>query len=127
MIVVDERVAAYVGERLGTRFCEPCTALGTEADGKIVAGIVFNCWTGPDIHLSIAAERTLSRALLKRTGQYLTEELGCIRATIVTEQTKVVRLCERMGGQIEGLLRNHYGPGRDAFVVGVLREDWIYG
>jgi len=127
MIVTGEHVAAYVAGRVGTPFFPPYTTLGVEKDGKIVAGIVFNCWTGPDVHLSIGAEPgALSRRFLRRVGLYITKELGCIRATIETEQPAVVEMVERMGGKVEGFKRNHFGEGRDATLLGVLKEDWIF-
>ena len=126
MIVSDSRVAAFVSERIGCELVEPYTALGLEAGGRIVAGVVFNCWTGPDAQLTIAGERgALSRSFLRRVGDYLTRELGCIRATIETEQAHVARMAVRMGGKVEGVKRNLYGPGRDGTVIGILKEEWF--
>lgn len=125
MIVSDERVAQYVGSKVGETFQPPYTCLGVEAGGVITAGIVFNVWTGPDVQLTIAAERHLPRRFLRRVAHYVTKELGCIRATMLTEQARVVDLVKRMGGVPEGRLRNHFGPGRDAVVLGILQEDWI--
>ena len=126
MIVSDERVAAFVGERLGAAIYPPFTALGVERRGKIVAGIVFNCWTGPDAQLSIAADRgCITKPFLRRVGKYLTDELGCIRATIETEQPHVIDMAIRMGGKIEGVKRDLYGEGRDGVVIGVLKKDWF--
>lgn len=126
MIVSGADVAAYVAGRLETNYYPPFTALGVEQDGVIVAGIVFNCWTGPDVQLSIAAEPgAMSRRFLRRVGLYITQELGCIRATIETEQPHVVEMALRMGGQIEGMKRDLYGEGRDGTVIGVLKKDWF--
>ncbi len=126
MIVSGSEVAAYVASRLETNFYPPFTALGVERDGQIVAGIVFNCWTGPDVQLTIAAETgRITRRFLRRVGLYITNELGCIRATIETEQQHVVEMAIRMGGQIEGTKRDLYGEGRDGTVIGVLKKDWF--
>lgn len=126
MIVSDSRVSAFVAERLGVKLCEPFTALGVERHGRIVAGIVFNCWTGPDAQLSIAADRgCITKRFLRRVGIYLTNELGCIRATIETEQPHVVDMAVRMGGKIEGVKRDLYGEGRDGVVIGVLKKEWF--
>ena len=46
--------------------------------------------------------------------------------TVLTEQTRIVRIAERLGGQVEGLMRNHFGKGRDGFLVGILKDDWKY-
>lgn len=126
MIISGESVAEYVGSKVGSAIIPPYQTLGIEHDGKVVAGIVFNCWTGPDVQLTIAAEPgCLSRRFLRRVGLYITKELGCIRATIETEQTHVVEMAQRMGGKIEGVKRDLFGPGRDGTVVGVLKKDWF--
>lgn len=126
MIVADDRVAHYVGSKVGQGFSEPYSCLGVERDGKIVAGIVFNVWTGPDVQLTIAAEPgAMSRRFLRRVGSYITTELGCIRATIETEQPHVVEMALRMGGEIEGVKRNLFGEGRNGTIIGVQRRDWF--
>lgn len=126
MIVSGEAAAAYVAGRLGTVFEPPYTALGVAHEGRVVAGVVFNVWTGPDVQLSIAAEPgALSRRFLRRVGLYITKELGCIRATIETEQGHVAAMAMRMGGKVEGVKRNLFGPGRDATVIGILKEEWF--
>jgi hypothetical protein len=127
VIVSGENVARYVAGRLETNFYPPFTALGLSKDGAVIAGVVFNCWTGPDVQLSIAAEPgALSRRFLRRVGLYITKELGCIRATIETEQPHVVAMVEKMGGVVEGVKRNLYGEGRDGVVMGVLKEDYRF-
>lgn len=126
MIVSGDNVAAYVASRLETNFYPPFTALGVARDGAVVAGIVFNCWTGPDVQLTIAAEPgAMSRRFLRRVGLYITKELGCIRATIETEQPHVVDMALRMGGKVEGVKRDLFGHGRDGTVIGVLKRDWF--
>lgn len=126
MIVSDERVVGYVSRKVGARLVPPYTALGVERDGDIVAGIVFNVWTGPDVQLSIGAEPgALSRRFLRRVGLYITNELGCVRATIETEQPHVIDMALRMGGKIEGVKRDLFGPGRDGTIIGVLKRDWF--
>lgn len=126
MIVADDRVAHFVGRKVGSVFQPPYACLGVERGGDIVAGIVFNVWTGPDVQLTIAAEPgALSRRFLRRVGLYIVKELGCIRATIETEQPHVVEMALRMGGKIEGVKRDLFGPGRDGTVIGVLKKDWF--
>lgn len=126
MIVTGDKVADYVGAKLGTTFVPPFTALGVERQGRVVAGVVVNVWTGPDAQLSIASERgALTRRFLRRLGRYLMDELGCIRATIETEQADVACIALRMGGKVEGVKRDLFGPGRNGTVIGVLKEDWF--
>jgi hypothetical protein len=125
LIVTDERVARFVGERCGTIICPPYTAMGIERDGKINVGMVFNCFTGNDISVTVAGG-PFNRELLAAAGQYVFGQIGCLRVTVTTEQPKVIEIAQRLGAAVEGLKRNHFGEGRDATLLGILREDWNY-
>lgn len=125
MIVTDDRVMRFVSERIGRPIVPPYTCMGTEIGGEIVNGVVFNDFTGADIHATVAGKRW-SRGFLGEIGHYIFGQLGCLRITVTTEQPIVVQLAERLGGKVEGLLRNQFGQGRDGFIVGILRDDWRY-
>lgn len=123
--VGDDRVARFVGERVGSIIVPPFTAMGIERDGEIIAGVVFNHYEGTDVHFT-AAGHGWTRGFLHEVGRYVFDTLGCIRMTAITEQPQVVRLAQRLGGEVEGLMRDHFGPGRHAFVVGILKADYRY-
>jgi RimJ/RimL family protein N-acetyltransferase len=124
-IVDDERVIAFVGDKIGIIMHQPCTALGLEKDGEIISGFVFNNHTTYDIEVTAAvAPRSEAREFLKRVGQYVFDELKCLRMTITTHQYRVVDLAIRLGAQTEGRKRNHFGTGRDGIILGILRDDW---
>lgn len=125
MIVTDERVARFVGERCGTIICPPYTAMGIERDGKVTAGVVFNCYTGNDIAVTVAGER-FTRDFIVAVGKYVFEQVGCLRMSITTEKPEVIKIAHRLGAQTEGTKRNHFGKGRDGTILGILREDWDY-
>lgn len=125
MIVTDDRVAAFVAKACGVVVNPPYTLMGIERGGEIVAGVVFNMWTGPDIHLTVAGHGW-TRGVLADIGQYVFGQLECERMTFITEQPKVVRLAERLGGRVEGVMRNQFGRDRPGFLVGVLKSDWRY-
>lgn len=124
-VVTDERVARFVGQRVGEVIVPPFTAMGLERDGEIVAGVVFNCFEGFDLHVTIAGHGW-TRGFLADVGQYVFGTLKCERITIQTEQPKIVRIAKRLGGQVEGLKRNHFGKGRDAILVGILAGDYRF-
>lgn len=125
MIATDDRVAVFVANQCGVVINPPYTLMGIEHKGEIIAGVVFNHFEQHDIHMT-AAGRGWSKGFLADVGAYLFEQLKVLRVTVITEQPKVVRLTERLGGQVEGLMRNHFGNGRDAFVMGILKNDWKY-
>lgn len=126
MIVSDDRVVRFAETRLGWNFVPPYSCIGIEQDGEIVAAAVFNQFESRDIRLT-AVGAGWSRRFLMEVGRYVFGYLDCLRMTAVTEQDEVIRLALRIGGQVEGRLRNHYGYGRDGILIGFLKEEWRYG
>lgn len=125
MIVTDERVALFVSEGCGVAFVPPYTVMGIERNGEIIAGALFNVFEGADLHVSVAGHGW-NRAFFKAVGEYVFGQLGYERMTALTESPKVVNIAERLGGKVEGLMRSHFGKGRDAFVVGILRDEYKF-
>lgn len=126
MIVSDDRVARFVSERIGKGFVPPFTAMGIERDGEIVGGCIFNVFESDDLHVSLAGVGW-TREFIRAVGQYVYDGLGYARITALTESEKVAAYAVRLGGQVEGRMRCHFGPGRDAIIVGILKDDWRYG
>lgn len=124
-IVIDDSVARFVAETCNLVLCPPFTAMGIERDGEIVAGIVFNGFTRHDVHVTVAG-RGFTRGFVACVGRYVFRQLGCLRMTIETEQDAVIDYAKRLGAQTEGRKRNHFGKGRHAIVLGILREDWKF-
>ena len=125
MIVSGDSVARFVSDRLGVSFCPPFTCMGIARDGEVVAGVLFNQFEGPNIHVT-AAGSGWSRAFIREVGRYVFLRLRCGRMTFTTEQQAVADYAVRLGGQVEGRMRDYYGEGRDGILVGVLRADWRF-
>lgn len=125
MIASDERVAKFVSARLGFGLCPPFTAMGIERDGEIIGGVVFNHFEGADLHVSVAG-CGWTRAFLKAVGDYVFGTLKCERMTAITADEVTATFAERLGGQHEGILRNHFGQGVDGFVAGILASEWKF-
>lgn len=99
--------------------------MGVEKDGEIIGGVLFNCFEGKDVQATVAG-KGFGKDFLMAVGEYIFSQLGYARITIKTEQTSVVRLAERLGGQVEGKLRRHFENGNDAWIVGILREEYRF-
>lgn len=123
MIVSGEDVAKFVSDSLGIGFCPPYTAMGIEKGGRIVAGVIFNCFEGADVHVSLAG-KGWTRTFIEAVGQYVFCQLECQRMTCITESEKVAQFAVRLGGQYEGRLRSHFGYGRDGIIAGILRDEF---
>lgn len=122
MIVTDARVAQFVERAISRAIIPPFTCIGVERGGEVVAGVVFNCYTGADIHVTVAGSPT--RSLIRSVGKYAYGQLRCQRMTVITEQPKVVEYAQRLGGVVEGALRNQFGAGRNGVLIGILRDEW---
>lgn len=125
MIVGDERVLKFVSDALGVSLFPPFTVIGIEKNNEIVAGVVFNCFEGADVHITVAGHGW-NRGFYAEVGDYVFRQLGYGRMTAITEDHKVARLAEKLGGQIEGRMRNHFGAGRDAFIIGILKDEYRF-
>lgn len=121
MLVDGEQVARWVSVQLGYALCPPYYAIGTERDGEIVNGVIFCGFEAYDVQVT-AAGSGWSLPLVRALHGYVFDQLGCLRATFLTEKPKVVDYVVRLGGEVEGCLRNHFGEGRNATVIGLLRE-----
>lgn len=99
--------------------------MGLEKDGEIVAGVIFHCFEGANVHLTVAGHGW-TRGFFREVGVYVFDTLKCERMTFTTENPSVARLGEKLGGQIEGLMRNQFGKGRDGYLIGVLKDEYRF-
>jgi RimJ/RimL family protein N-acetyltransferase len=125
LIVSDNRVLKFVSETLNVSLVPPFTAIGVEINGEIVGGVIFNMFEESDVHVTVAG-RGWSSAFLAEVGHYVFTVLKKERMTAITEQPRVVRIAEKLGGQVEGCLRNHFGKGRDGFIIGILKDEYRF-
>lgn len=125
IIKTGDEVAEFVGNSLGFGVSPPWTAMGLEKDGLIVAGVIFHCFEGFNVHLTVAGHGW-TRGFFREVGVYVFDTLNCERMTFTTENPSVARLGEKLGGQIEGLMRNQFGRGRDGYLIGVLKDEYRF-
>lgn len=130
MIVVEPagEIAAWMSAKIGMRFRPPYTTMAFKRAGKIVAAFLFHSWTDNDIEVCVAAD-DMPRPLLRAAYVYVTEQLGCSRATYLTREDNAaaVLALARCGAREEGRLRRFYADGADALVFGILKEEFPYG
>lgn len=98
--------------------------MGWERDGGVAYGLLFNCFEGAAVHVT-AGGTGWGLQFLRAVGDYVYGQLGCERMTFTTEQPRVINYVQRLGGKIEGRLRNQFGAGRDGIVVGILRDEYL--
>ena len=105
-------------------------AIGYEQDGDLIAGVVYNLYSGADIAMHVAGvgANWLSRSYLRAAFRYPFVQLGCRRVSGFVPATNVAaqRFDEHIGFRREGYMR-HSLPDDDVIVYGMLREDcrWL--
>jgi len=129
----EERVVPWVGQRIDEdRFGTDCTALGLEEDGELIAGVVYNWYTGPSISIHVAAEpgrRWLNRDFLFRVFAYPFLQLNCNRVTglVRVDNLDAQRFDEHLGFVREGIIRQGAEDKTDFILYGMLKDEcrWL--
>jgi RimJ/RimL family protein N-acetyltransferase len=124
----DARVASWVAREVDADAVPPFTAIGWEHHGVIVAGVVFNGFTGADVEMTLAWHAPLTRQAIRTISQYVFEQLGVRRVSIRTRASRrdVVDQAQRLGFKIEGH-HPHLFQDDDGVSLGLLRADcrWL--
>ena len=129
----EERIVPWVGQRVDEdRFGEDCVALGLEEDGELIAGVVFNWYTGASISMHVAAEpgrRWLNRDFLYRCFAYPFLQLNCNRVTglVKVDNLDAQRFDEHLGFVKEGVIRQGADDKTDLILYGMLKSEcrWL--
>lgn len=130
MVIVkdDYEVEQWLLDRLGYEdFCALERSIGAiSEDGEILAAIAFGCFTGWDAEVNLATARpgALGREFLREAGKMAFEEMECGRLTITTSDPQVVSMALWCGAHAEGHKLSADGPGENAWMLGILRENW---
>ena len=128
----DELVRNWVAERVHEDQFSNEVAIGLEEDGHLIAGVVYNMYTGPSISMHVAAapgRRWMTRDFLWRAFAYPFLQLKCQRVTgfVREDNLDAQRFDEHLGFVREGLLRQACEDGQNMIVYGMLREEcrWL--
>lgn len=129
----DALVASWVWRQLGDGPAHPnATAIGVVKGGRLVGGVAFHDWNGPDVRLTIAGTGSwITRPLLRAVFAYCFVQLGVRRCTVLVKRTnKASRsIARRLGFVEEGTLREAFADGGKGILMGLVRADcrWIEG
>ncbi len=125
----DQRVCEWVGDRVDEQEFGPGSiGIGLEENGELVAGVVFNMYTGPSISMHVAAipgRRWMTREYLWRCFAYPFLQLKCNRITglVRVDNIDAQKFDEHLGFKREGLVRKACTDGTDMILYGMLREE----
>lgn len=120
-----ELIARYVARNTGT-LNDPgsfsAVGLVNEAD-ELVAGVVFNGYSHPNILMHIAAER-MTPTFVAAIMQYPFEQLKVNRVTGVIDKKNAAsrRFAEKLGATLEGVMKDASPRGGDVCIYGLLAK-----
>jgi RimJ/RimL family protein N-acetyltransferase len=126
----NDIAAVWASEKLQTSFVPPYVAWGIEnKDGRMIAAVVFNDYTGTNIEISLAGQGALTRSVLSQIADYCFNQMKCNRISCHTRAGNkfVNSFTSKAGFKVEGLRRKFYGDD-DAISWGMLRSDcpWFH-
>jgi RimJ/RimL family protein N-acetyltransferase len=126
-----DRVGEWVRQRIpeiGPSWGEWYQAIGLEEEGKLIAGVVYNLYSGADIAMHVAGEgRWLRRQFTQAAFGYPFLQLKTRRVTSYTgsRNETSIRLQMGLGFEYEGRMR-HALPDDDVLIFGLLKEHCRY-
>jgi RimJ/RimL family protein N-acetyltransferase len=123
-----ERVMQFVAARTGEGVYRDYTAIGLERDGELVAGVVYNAHTGPNLITHIASDGSrawLTPAYLAAIFRYPFLQLRCARITAIVraDNADSARFVQHLGFTEEGRLRRAEADGTDLIIFGMLLSE----
>lgn len=121
----SEKVARWLGEKLGTTFNPPYEAIGIlDKDGFKIGAALFNDRADRNIELTVYGPGAFRRDVCRWMALYCFVANDCLRVTVRTRVSNLYirRVIERFGWRQEGTLRCWYDD-EDAVIYGLVRED----
>lgn len=126
------QLVKWVGERIDEANLGDAVGIGLRQDGEIIAGVVYNLYSGPNICMHVAAvpgRRWMNKAYLYECFAYPFLQLKCNRVTGLVRVDNVIsqKFCDHLGFKREGVLRKACDDGADTILYGMLREEcrWL--
>jgi len=125
MLVQGEEVVRWVEEGVNTTFTRKAQAIGLLKDGKLVAGVAYDEFSGTNIFAHQRIEGTVTREFWWAVFSYPFEDLGCNRITGYVQETneKAVKLNRKWGFVEEARLKGAAWDGTDMIAMTMWKQD----
>lgn len=121
----------FVHKRTGTPAVAGMKGLGLERDGRLIAGVLYEGFTGHNIWMHVAAEpgsRWMTREYLRYCFYYPFVECGVDRVSGWVEESnkEAQRFDEHLGFREEARLKGAARDGGDVILYVMWRKDCRY-
>jgi RimJ/RimL family protein N-acetyltransferase len=126
-----ERVMRFVADRVGEREFEGYTAIGLERDGELIAGVLYEQHTGPNVMMHVASDGSrhwMTPAYMAACFRYPFLQLDVKRVTALVRSDNLasINFCSALGFKTEGALREAATDGADLILYGMLKRECRY-
>lgn len=131
-IIVDaDRVYAYVRDRTPVNATSDMQGIGLEKDGKLIAGVLYEGYSGTNVWMHVAAEpggRWMTRDFLQVCFNYPFVTLGCKRVSgyVMASNAEARRFDEHLGFEVEATLKGAAPDGGDVLLYVMWKEGCRY-
>lgn len=128
-IIFDpHRVWQFVSKLAGAPRTSGMQGIGLEKDGDLIAGVLYEGYTGHNIWMHVAAEpggKWLNKAYLKTCFAYPFLQLGCDRVSgwVEASNDQARRFDEHLGFEQEAVLSRAARDGGDVLIYVMWREE----
>lgn len=125
----QDRVTKYVAHLVGEdEFLKPCAAIGLEKNGELIAGVVYDCFTGNSVSMHVASDKSknwMISSYLYFCFAYPFIALKCNRVTGLVQENNIdaLNFDLKLGFKQEGRLRAACSDGSDIIVLGMLKDE----
>lgn len=113
---------------IGPSWGEWYQAIGLEEDGKLIAGVVYNLYSGADIAMHVAGEGRWLRGEFTHAAfgyPFLQLKTRRVSSYTASRNETSIRLQIGLGFEYEGRMR-HALPDDDVLIFGLLKEHCRY-
>ncbi len=104
--------------------------LGLERDGELIAGVIYEGYTGHNVwmHVATTPGKKWTLEFLRYCFYYPFVELGCRRVSgsVEASNTEARRFDEHLGFKQEAVLKQAARDGGDVILYAMFREDCRY-
>lgn len=127
----DKLVVPWVAQRVNENSFGECSSIGLEEDGELIAGVVYNMYTGSSVCMHVAAaptKRWLDKSYLYVCFITPFKYMKCNRVTglVRSDNSVCIRFVEKLGFKREGEMRQACDDGTNLIVYGMLKNECKY-
>lgn len=130
-LMLDHRLAEWIANRIpgmsAVDLQRHAATVGIVSKGELIAAMACGGKERGNVEITFAADspKWATRATIAKLMHWPFVQLDCHRVTtrIAASNARAIRFNEGIGFRREGVIREGWGPGEDAILLGLLRDE----